>query len=469
MHVVNHVITFSLGVINMDKRIYHKNKGFINDEGAYVLYWMQHTQRIHDNGSLIYAIEEANRLNCALKVLFVISKTFPEGADRHYHFMIEGLNDLRESFKNLGIDFTVELGRFLEVVPQYMEDAALFVMDKAYTRALRDLRTPMVKKAKSLKVIEVENDVTVPVEEASNKLEYAARTIRKKLWKALENPSEFPEVPTLNKHTASHASLLDKKPEKLIEQCDINHDVKKSARFKGGEGEALRRFESYVDEKLNHYLNSNDPGKFLTSELSPYLHFAMISPMHMLKTIEKGINKGHINKAAGDAFLEQLIIRRELAFNYVYYHKEGYDAFDKMTVEWAYKTMDVHKDDKKDTLYTLDELVKAKTSDTYWNACMREMVDTGYMHNYMRMYWGKQIIKWSASFEEAYERIKTLNNLYFIDGRDPNSFAGIAWCFGRHDRAFQETELLGKLRPMTSGGIKRKFTMEPYLNAYLKK
>ncbi len=453
----------------MDKRIKLRNKGFINEDGAYVLYWMQHTQRIHDNGSLIYAINEANRLDKPLKVLFVISKTFPEGADRHYHFMLEGLRDLKNNFEKLGIDFTVVLGRFLEDIPPFLNKAALLVMDKAYTRELRALRQHLVKKAKSLLVVEVENDLAVPVETASNKLEYAARTIRKKLWKALENRSEFLKREPVENRSDSHADILDASLETIIEHCDINHSVKKSDRFTGGESEALRRFEAYVAQKINHYAHSNDPGKFLTSELSPYLHFAQLSPMHMLKTIEKGMNKGTIDKDAGEAFLEQLIVRRELAYNFVYYHKDGYDAFDKMTVEWAYKTMEVHKDDEKTVLYSKKTLENAQTDDTYWNACMREMVDTGYMHNYMRMYWGKQIIKWSPSFEEAYKRIKHFNNLYFIDGRDPNSFAGVAWCFGRHDRAFQETKLLGKLRPMTSGGIKRKFDMDPYIKRYLKK
>ncbi len=468
MYVVNHVITFSLGVF-MDKRIKLKNKGFINDDGLYVLYWMQHTQRIHDNGSLIYAIREANRLGLPLKVLFVISKTFPEGADRHYHFMLEGLRDLRASFETMGIDFTVELGKFTDIISSYLGDASLLVMDKAYTRELRALRYHVVKKAKSLKVVEVENDLSVPVEMASNKLEYAARTIRKKLWKALENRSDFDAPETLNHRSESHASLLDEPLKKIIDKCDIDHSVEKTDRFTGGETEALRRFDAYIENKINRYTESNDPGKFLTSELSPYLHFAMISPMHMLKTIENGMEKGTINQEAGEAFLEQLIVRRELAFNFVYYHKDGYDAFDKMTVEWAYKTMEEHKNDEKEILYSLETLINAETDDPYWNACMREMVDTGYMHNYMRMYWGKQIIKWSPSFEEAYERIKTLNNRYFLDGRDPNSFTGVAWCFGRHDRAFQETKLLGKLRPMTSGGIKRKFDMGPYMKRYLKK
>jgi deoxyribodipyrimidine photo-lyase len=209
---------------------------------------MQHTQRIHDNGSLIHAIKEANRLDVPLKVLFVISKTFPEGADRHYHFMIEGLNNLRVSFEEMGIDFTVELGKFLDIVPTYVEDAALLIMDRAYTRELRALRTLVVKRAKSLKTVEVESDLTVPVELASNKLEYAARTIRKKLWKALENRSEFETRETVKWPSESHADLLDTPNEAIIEQCDIDHTVKKTERFKGGEAKSTATLKATIRE-----------------------------------------------------------------------------------------------------------------------------------------------------------------------------------------------------------------------------
>jgi len=164
-----------------------------------------------------------------------------------------------------------------------------------------------------------------------------------------------------------------------------------------------------------------------------------------------------------DAFVEQLIIRRELAFNYVYY-LDGYDQFEHMTEPWAYMTMNAHDLDFKPDIYSFEQIELSQTHDPYFNAAMDEMRITGYMHNYMRMYWAKKIIEWSPSFGVSYRTIKELNNKYFIDGRDPNSYAGIAWCFGKHDRAWNEREIFGKLRYMNDKGLIRKFDMQSYIS-----
>ena len=439
----------------------------VNEDGQYVLYWMQHTQRIHQNGALHHAVLEANRLEKPLKVVFCIARTFKDGADRHYHFMIEGLKDLRRSFETRGIDFTVTTGDFLIEIPRHFSRATQLVTDKAYVRPLREMRRKMTAEAESLRIEEVESDVSVPVEVASDKVEYAARTIRKKLWNALKDPSPLPEIPAIHQKAKSHAGMLDESAESIIKRCDINHEVGKVDRFKGGEREALRRFESFLTHEIHQYSSlSNDPGAYAISTLSPYLHFGMISPLHMLETIQKEVEDGTVEQADADAYLEQLIVRRELAFNYVYFFEDGYDAFESMTYGWAYKTMEAHKHDTREAIYDLHTLKEGRTHDRYWNACMQEMRETGFMHNYMRMYWGKKIIMWSRTYKEAYDTIRTLNNLYFLDGRDPNSYAGIAWCFGRHDRAFQERDVLGKLRPLSANGLRRKFDIETYVNRF---
>ncbi|HPG43326.1 MAG TPA: FAD-binding domain-containing protein, partial [Acholeplasmataceae bacterium] len=170
-----------------------------------------------------------------------------------------------------------------------------------------------------------------------------------------------------------------------------------------------------------------------------------------------------------DQYVEQLLVRRELAFNYVTYQK-GYDQFETMTEPWAYQTMKAHENDIRSYLYDKNDYINFRTHDPYFNAAMIEMVKTGYMHNYMRMYWAKKIIEWSPSFKEAYETIKYLNDTYFIDGRDPNSYTGIAWCFGKHDRAWTERNIFGKLRYMNDKGLEKKFDIKSYvlqMNAYL--
>ncbi|MDD2682300.1 MAG: deoxyribodipyrimidine photolyase, partial [Bacilli bacterium] len=159
----------------------------------------------------------------------------------------------------------------------------------------------------------------------------------------------------------------------------------------------------------------------------------------------------------------QVLIRRELAYNYVTYNKY-YDNFLFITESWAYKTMNEHANDKKEYIYSISEMIKLKTHDIYFNAAMKEMLETGYMHNYMRMYWAKKIIEWTPTFEEAYNIIVLLNNKYFIDGRDANSYAGIAWCFGKHDRPWKERNIFGKLRYMNDKGLERKFDINKYIN-----
>ena len=166
-----------------------------------------------------------------------------------------------------------------------------------------------------------------------------------------------------------------------------------------------------------------------------------------------------------DSLFEQLVVRRELAFNFVYYN-EGYDQFDSMTYAWAYQTMKEHENDPREVLYTLADYENASTHDPYFNAAMLEMIHTGFMHNYMRMYWAKKIIEWSPSYEEAYRTSVYLDDKYFLDGRDPNGYTGVAWCYGKHDRAWTERSVFGKLRYMNAGGLERKFKINDYVKRW---
>ncbi|MFP4178128.1 MAG: FAD-binding domain-containing protein, partial [Acholeplasmataceae bacterium] len=239
--------------------------------------------------------------------------------------------------------------------------------------------------------------------------------------------------------------------------------VRRSRYFKGGYIEASRRITAFLEERIERYQDSNDPGLDLTSKLSPYLHFGQISALEILERVLLAVEQQRVDGQGVDAFIEQLLIRRELAFNYVFY-QEGYDRFRTMTEDWAYRTMAEHEGDERPALYSLKEIEAGRTDDPYFNAAMKEMALTGYMHNYMRMYWAKRIIEWSADYRTAYKRILTLNNKYFIDGRDPNSYAGVAWCFGKHDRAWTERPVFGKLRYMNANGLKRKFAIEDYVS-----
>jgi deoxyribodipyrimidine photo-lyase len=229
--------------------------------------------------------------------------------------------------------------------------------------------------------------------------------------------------------------------------------------YKGGTSRAEARLDEFIRTGLRKYPDSHgDPGAAVESNLSPYLHFGQISPLRVALAVKSA--RG-VPRAAKDAFLEELIVRRELAMNFCRYN-ESYDTYECVP-DWARRTLTRHASDTREHMYSYRRLESARTHDPYWNAAQREMVLTGKMHNYMRMYWGKKIIEWSATPEEAFRTALRLNNIYELDGRDPNSFAGVAWCFGKHDRPWKERPVFGQIRWMSHDGLRRKFHMDAYL------
>jgi deoxyribodipyrimidine photo-lyase len=191
--------------------------------------------------------------------------------------------------------------------------------------------------------------------------------------------------------------------------------------------------------------------------MSKYLHFGQISPIWLALTARRAKTK----EDNIEAFVEELVVRRELSMNFVLYTPD-YDSYSNLP-DWAKKTLEEHRDDEREHTYTRKQLESAETHDEYWNAAMKEMVHTGYMHNYMRMYWGKKFLEWSNTPEHAYRTTLYLNNKYFLDGRDPNSFANVAWIFGQHDRGWTEREVYGKVRYMSASGLERKTKPDQYI------
>jgi deoxyribodipyrimidine photo-lyase len=224
----------------------------------------------------------------------------------------------------------------------------------------------------------------------------------------------------------------------------------------GGTKEAERYLDDFIDQKLDHFAElRNDPSLDTLSNMSPYLHFGQISPLYVALRISREASPGK------EAYLEELIVRRELSMNYVFYNPQ-YDSFEGLP-EWAKKTLSEHGNDGREYTYTLKDLEGEKTHDPYWNAAQKEMRVTGKMHGYMRMYWGKKILEWSRTPEEGFKNALFLNNKYELDGRDPSGFTGVAWCFGKHDRPWGERKIFGKVRYMNAAGLKRKFNVEGYL------
>jgi deoxyribodipyrimidine photo-lyase len=228
--------------------------------------------------------------------------------------------------------------------------------------------------------------------------------------------------------------------------------------FKGGTSQAKKLLTKFIKSKLDKYpVLRNDPTQNYESNLSPYIHFGQISPVYIALKVKQ------TNSPGKDAFLEQLIVRRELAHNLVYYNKNYYKY--QILPAWAKTTLNFHKKDKRQYIYTLEQFELAQTHDPAWNAAQTQMVITGKMHNYMRMYWGKKIIEWSRTPEEAFDIALYLNNKYELDGRDPNGFTGILWCFGMHDRPWPERHVFGKVRYMNFAGLKRKFDVQKFIDS----
>ena len=440
-------------------RIRKLNSEYINENGDYVLYWMQASQRTSCNHALAYAMDEARRLDLPLIVYFGLTDSFPEAYLRHYYFMLEGLLEVKEELKDMGIQFIVLKNTPWEGAVKLSLKAALLVTDRGYLRIERDWRAEAAK-AVSCQMIQVESNVVVPADETSMKEEYSAATIRRKIERLIPEYCLPLEKREARKSSLSLSMDLASIPfeniEEIISDLSVNAEVPQVSRIhKGGYPEAKRRLDDFIENKLSFYAEKrNEPSLDLGSNLSPYLHFGQISPLEIYLSLMEHHSE---NKRV---FLDELIIRRELAVNFVL-HNPHYDSFSSIT-SFARATLLEHQKDERPYLYSLLELENGKTHDPYWNAAQLEMVHLGKMQGYMRMYWGKKIIEWTKGPEEAYEIALYLNNKYNLDGRDPNGFAGVAWCFGKHDRGWKEREVFGKVRYMNAKGLERKFDIELY-------
>jgi deoxyribodipyrimidine photo-lyase len=443
-------------------RIHGLNDKPVRSDGRFVLYWMQQSQRAEWNHALEYAIERANELDLPVAVVFGLMDDYPEANERHVAFMLQGLEDVFQTLEKRGIAAFLGRGHPADIAIEAGQGAALMVCDMGYLRHQAEWRARVAEES-DCEVVEVESDVVVPVETASDHAEYMARTIRPKLHKHLDEllqPVRSIEIKK-SKIRPSRFQGLEKFSQELpsIGSLKLDRRVGAVNCFKGGTTEAKRRLKDFIENSLAVYsAHSNQPQTDDVSAMSLYLHFGQISPLY----IALEVLKSEASKEAKDAFIEQLIVRRELAMNFVWFTPD-YDQFSCLP-DWAQKTLRDHADDEREFVYSRDEFEQSKTHDPYWNAAMTEMRVTGTMHNYMRMYWGKKILEWSPSPQEAFETALAINNKYFIDGRDPNSYAGVAWIFGKHDQAWKERPIFGKTRYMNANGLKRKCDIEGYVS-----
>jgi deoxyribodipyrimidine photo-lyase len=423
---------------------------------------MQQSQRAQQNHALEYAAELANHLKQPLLAVFGLMADYPEANQRHYRFMLEGLRETQAALAQRKIRLAVQAGHPAEVALAAGKQASVIVCDRGYLRHQKEWRENVARGA-GCRVVQVESDVVVPVDTVSGKAEYAARTIRPKIHRHL------PEFLIGIRTTAVRKSSMNqpltgmnlKRLESVLETLSLDDSVGSVSHFyPGGTTAAKKRFGGFLKNGLQQYdRNSNQPQTDDISHMSMYLHFGQISPLFLALQVEKARGTGEDNRAA---YLEELIVRRELAINFVH-QTPNYDNYGCLP-RWARQSLAEHQSDKRTHIYSRRQLENAATHDPYWNAAMEEMKHTGFMHNYMRMYWGKKILEWSRTPKQAFATTLALNNKYFIDGRDPNSYTGVAWIYGLHDRPWVERPIFGKVRYMAASGLERKCDIQAYVH-----
>jgi deoxyribodipyrimidine photo-lyase len=440
------------------ERIQALNTSEVNPDGEYVLYWMQQSQRTRWNHALEWAIERANQWQRPVQTVFALTDSFPDANRRHYAFMLEGLAEVAEALDRRKIGFSLQIGNPPEIVGTLAANACEVVVDRGYLRIQQRWRQQVARQV-SIQMTQVETDTVVPVEAASDHEEYAARTLRPRIHRGLADyvkplRSRSAQYPADKLHVFSE-NLSDRSA--LLKRLRPDPSVEPSSVYTGGMKAARRYLQQFLKHRLVSYdERSNDPSLDHVSHMSPYLHFGQVSPLEIVLRVMAA----EVPDAAKDAYLEQLIIRRELSMNFVHFNP-AYDQY-RSVPEWARKSLAKHARDKRPILYRAEQLEAAETHDPYWNAAQHQMVTTGKMHNYMRMYWGKKILEWSPLPEQAFETALELNNRYELDGRDANGFTGVAWCFGKHDRPWTERPIFGQVRYMNAKGLERKFRIKEY-------
>ncbi len=430
--------------------------------GGCVVYWMQRAQRAFDNPALDVAVEAANVLRVAVVIFFAPVPFYPHANLRHYVFIAQGIPDIAERARKRGIGFVLRtypehsLARFCEEVK-----ASLVVGDENPLREPRRWRESAAKKL-NLPLWTVDADVIVP-SKLLEKEQYAARIIRPRLQQRLEQFLPLPRNP--------RAKVEWQKPRGLSTLCDdgsvditegwkeLDRSVKPVDSFRGGTSEALRLLDEFVNQKLAYYPeNHAKPEIDGTSRLSPYLHFGHIGP----HTVMNAVRKSKAPQTAKDDYINQFVTWRELSINFVHF-SPVYDSIE-CAPDWAHKTLAAHARDPRPVLYTREQFEAAETYDELWNAAQLQMLHAGWMHNYMRMYWAKKILEWSASPAVAWQTAIYLNDKYFLDGRDPDGYAGVAWAMGgKFDRPWFERPIFGTIRWMSGDAARKKFDAEQYI------
>ena len=447
------------------------NEKRLQPEGEYILYWMQTTQRLEDNWALRLATLEADRIGKPVLIHHGLDPHYTHASERFHTFVMQGAQDMASRAEALGLTYRFALRRSVRddtrIVDRLARRACIVVTDLYPTAGVAE-RSARVASRVNCRVLAVDSVGVVPAA-SFHKEEYAARTIRPKIAKLLELSVE-PVDDRAPKRAMSPTLLASLDVSWLdVARCDIADEVARCAvdhsvgavATRGGLTAARKRLVAFAKDGLHEYSerrrNPSDDGG--SSRLSPYLHNGMISPLEVVAAV-----RSDASPEQSESFLNEMLTWRELSLNFCLRNPDHGSL--AALPEWVQRSMRTHANDTREVTYTLDELERAATHDPIWNAGQRELMETGHMHNVVRMLWGKSVITWAPTYDDALAWLVHLNNKYSLDGRDPNSYAGIQWCFGKFDRPFAERPVWGTIRPMSLQRAHAKYEMTGYLDRW---
>ncbi len=464
----------------MASRVLELNKAPAT-EGTCVLYVMSRDQRTRDNHALLEAQAEALEHKLPLLVVFNLLPVSGYRKREHYQFMVEGLKEVEADLQKKAIPFVVTIGS----MPKNIRALARDMMPHSIYFDFSPLRGPRAAQkelagAVDCRVVVVDTHNIIPVWVTSDKEEWAAHTIRRKIHSHIEDWAHEPGV--LRKHpheftpkpTGASWSEVNEILEK-IPKSGIAHS------FTPGEAAAKRKVSSFIETGLLKYANDrNDALANAQSDLSPYLHYGQISalrilldimdkkshPPQILTSFKMPIHGKEAHESNSiDSFIEELVVRKELADNFCFYNPH-YDSL-KGAKDWAAKTLADHADDPREFVYTKAQLENAKTHDELWNAAQNQLRKSGKIHGYMRMYWAKKILEWTNTPETAISWAVEFNDSYHLDGGDPNGYVGILWSIaGMHDRPWFDRSVYGTIRYMAQSGAEKRFDTKKYIERW---
>ncbi|MFL2997143.1 MAG: deoxyribodipyrimidine photo-lyase [Candidatus Neomarinimicrobiota bacterium] len=429
--------------------------------GKAVLYWMVRDKRFNDNWTLYVAQKAAIKYKVPLHVCFQYNPKKSSGTIREYEFLFLGLKETVESLNKHNIKFHLLNGNAKSEIPKLCNSLKVGTILTDYSPLkLYKRRLDQVMNNLDCSIFQVDAHNIIPVWKTSDKKEFAAHTIRRKINRLLDD--YLVEIPKTVVHPFGTVKKHDIKWKQVVDNLKVDRTVKSVNWIKPGEISAFKRL-GYLKSNMNNYsLDRNNPTLDKLSNLSPFFHYGHISTQRVAYEIKRS----KISDKDKDVFLEEMIVRRELADNFCEYESK-YDYFEGFHA-WAQKTLNEHRHDERDFIYPPGQFEAAETDDPLWNAAQNQMKHYGKMHGYMRMYWAKKILEWSPSPEIALQTAIDLNDKYELDGRDPSGYTGIAWSIGGiHDRAWFERPVYGKIRYMNYNGCKSKFKVKEYIEKYI--